>query len=107
MLYELLCCQAPARGSLIEITQKVRQGQIVPPRSVNPLVPKPLDAICRKAMSLRPDDRYASASQLRAEIERWLDDAPVRAMPEPLWSHLRRWIRKHPTLASTLSVVVA
>ena len=49
-----------------------------------PAVPRPLDAICRKAMALRPDDRYASALDLAADVERWLADEPVSAEREPL-----------------------
>jgi serine/threonine protein kinase len=41
-------------------------------RSVNPAVPKALDAICAKAMSPRPEGRYASARALAEAIDQWL-----------------------------------
>ena len=40
-------------------------------------MPKPLEAICLKAMSLRPGDRYGKPNQLADDIERWLADERV------------------------------
>ncbi len=54
------------------------------PRAVNKDVPAPLAAVCRKAMALRPGDRYGAALEPGAELERWLADEPVTAWREPL-----------------------
>ena len=52
--------------------------------------PKPLDAIVRKAMAERPEDRYASAEALAADVARYLGRLPVSAYPEsPLAKALR------------------
>ena len=42
------------------------------PRSVTADVPEAIDAICRKALSVRPDDRYATASAMRADLDAFL-----------------------------------
>lgn len=105
ILYELLTNQAPASGSLLQITHKITSGSIPHCRAIQPLVPKPIEAICSKAMALEYDDRYESASELRAEIERWLDDSPVAAYEEPLMVRAKRWMRKHQTLVSTLLAI--
>ncbi len=42
------------------VLRKVQAGDFPRPRQVNPDVPAPLEAICLKAMALRPGDRYAS-----------------------------------------------
>ncbi len=106
ILYEILSGQPPASGTLLEVIRTVTTGKVVPARAVNHQVPKTLDAICSKAMALAPPDRYDSASELRSDIERWLDDAPVKAYVEPIWIRCSRWLRKHPATVSTLSSVV-
>jgi serine/threonine-protein kinase len=78
-----------------ELLAKVRRGDFPPTRAVKPDVPVALDAICRKAMALAPSNRYATASELTADLEHWLADEPVAAYPEPLRVRLGRWGRRH------------
>ena len=87
----------------------MRRGEFPPPRAVNPVVPRPLEAVCLKAMALKPADRYASALALAADIEHWLADEPVTCWREPFGPRLRRWVRKHSRLvtATTVAFLVA
>ncbi len=109
-LYTLLTGKKSVDGDLVEVLRKVQRGDIVPPRQVNPACPEPLDAICRKAMSVNPNDRYASALDLAQDVELWLSDEPVSAWREPPLVRAGRWVRKHRTLVATalatLSVAV-
>jgi serine/threonine-protein kinase len=50
ILYEILCGQAPASGTLLEVVRTVTTGKVPPVRSVYAQVPKTLEAICSKAM---------------------------------------------------------
>src|SRR5262249_10958474 len=60
-LYALLTGQAPLRGNDPgELLRRASRGEWVPPRRVKKGVPAALDAICRKAMALKPQDRYAT-----------------------------------------------
>ncbi len=98
-LYAVLAGQAPVRGrDTAEILEKVRQGNWPPPHEVKPSVPRALDAVCRKAMALKPEDRYGSALELAADVERWLADEPVKAWREPWPTRARRWARRHRTV---------
>lgn len=106
-LFYLLTGQPPVDGdSLGEVLQRVEAGDFRPPRTLTPTTPKPLDAICRKAMSHAPGDRYASPQLLAADVERFLADEPVTAYREPLLIRARRWMRKHQTLAATTAAVL-
>lgn len=106
-LYCLMTGKPPVRGkTLAEILHCVQNGEIDPPKSIHAATPVPLQAICLKALSLDPLDRYPSPSQLAADIERFLADEPVSASPDPLTVHARRWVRKHPAISSTVAAVV-
>jgi serine/threonine-protein kinase len=94
-LYELLTGRvAFPTGDL----DAVRRGGFAPPRRVNPAVPRALEAVCLKAMAPRPEDRYASALALAADVDHWLADEPVGAWPDPPGARLRRWARRHARL---------
>ena len=110
VLYALLTAQSPLGSSASDIVEAVKQGNIVPVRSLNPRIPRPLAAICQKAMAHQPVQRYASALDLGADIECWLADEPVRAFREPWTDRAFRWMRKHRlpvAVASALLVVTS
>ena len=70
--------------------------------------PKPLRAICQKAMSENPLDRYADAENLSDDVRAWLADEPVSAYRESLVESSVRWMRKHRswTFAGIASLVL-
>jgi tetratricopeptide (TPR) repeat protein/tRNA A-37 threonylcarbamoyl transferase component Bud32 len=105
-LYSLLTNQLPFRGKVAEVLPQVQRGAWRPARQVNPAVPPALEAVCARAMALRPEDRYASAVELAGEVEHWLADEPVAAYPEPAGARLRRWMRKHPRRVTAVGVLL-
>jgi len=106
ILYSLLTGKPPVEGGeTAEILARVRRGEIPAPREVKPWVPKPLEAVCRKAMALKPGDRYATPKELAADLKRWLADEPVSAWREPWGVRARRWVGKHRTLVTTAAAV--
>jgi eukaryotic-like serine/threonine-protein kinase len=97
-LYILLTGKKPYDGTTdAEVMERVKVGQFFPPRQVKPGTPPALDAICRKAMAFKPEDRYGTALALAADIEHWLADEPVAAYPEPWYTRAARWTRRHRT----------
>jgi serine/threonine-protein kinase len=84
----------PSR-SIAEVIARVRRGHFASPRGVKPSVPRALEAICLKAMALKPEDRYASALELATDVERWLADEPVLAYREGLSLRVARWARRN------------
>jgi serine/threonine protein kinase/tetratricopeptide (TPR) repeat protein len=103
-LYYLLTGRSPFEGDQTDAgSEKGQKGEFLRPRSARPDVPRPLEAVCLKAMALHPEDRYASARDLADEIERWLAGGPVSAYPEPWVIRLRRWMGRHRTLVSSVA----
>ena len=105
-LYCLLTGRAPVDvGDLLEVITRVGKGDIPTPRSVDPTIARPLEAICRKAMALEPADRYPCAA-LAEDVTHWLDNAPVSAYQEPASVRAGQWIRRHQRLVSSAVAAV-
>jgi serine/threonine-protein kinase len=81
----------------------------VSPRRLAAGTPAPLEAVCLKALSKRPADRYASARELADEVNHFLVDEPVSAYREPLAARAGRWTRRHRTgvIAAGAALAVA
>jgi serine/threonine-protein kinase len=82
LLYELLTGRPPFTGdSPVAIAyQHVRENPI-PPSRVDPDVPAWADAIVLKAMAKSPADRYQTAGDMRADLQRAASGLPVAAAP--------------------------
>ncbi|MGZ3382263.1 MAG: serine/threonine-protein kinase, partial [Isosphaeraceae bacterium] len=106
-LYCLLTGRAPfAEKDLTRLLERVQCGDYEPPRRLNRSIPRALEAVCLKAMALRPDDRYPSAGTLAHDIERWLADEPVSAFREPWPARLARWARRHRPLITGMAALL-
>jgi serine/threonine protein kinase/tetratricopeptide (TPR) repeat protein len=106
-LYCLLTGKVAFEGEEVgAILREVQTGNFPPPRQIESAVPVALDAVCRKAMELRPEDRYPTPRTLAADIENWLADEPVTAYGEPLRVRAGRWLRRHQTVVSATAAAV-
>lgn len=95
-LYGILTKQTPFRAGLKEdVLSRVRRGEFLAPRAANRRVPRALEAICLKAMSLDWQARYHSCQQLADDLERWLADEPVSVYREGFIDRGFRVIRHH------------
>jgi len=89
VLYFLLTRQAPRAGT--QSGDGVGQPPIVPPRQRDRAVSRRVEAICLKALSADPGQRYASAAGLAADVTRFLNGQAVAAHREGLPERLVRW----------------
>jgi eukaryotic-like serine/threonine-protein kinase len=60
-------------------------------------LPRPLRAICEKAMAADPDARYQSAAELTADLAHYLNGAPVSAYSEGILERVGRIYARHST----------
>lgn len=113
VLYELLTGHSPfptRTGEIDELLSRMledRRG--APPRLMDErrgLTPA-VESIVRRCLEPDPAHRYQSAAQLREDLDRHAQHLPLRHAPEPSWRERgRKWMRRHPRLTSTSSIVL-
>ncbi len=102
ILFEILTNRAPYVSTKrkrmerdLELHNLAVTGMVPSPRSINSKIPKPLDAICLKALAKEQADRYDTAKDLADDLERYLADEPVLAKRDTLVERIGRTVRRH------------
>jgi WD40 repeat protein/serine/threonine protein kinase len=107
ILYEMLTGRPPFRGdSPLETIEQVRSWEPVPPRLLQPKVPRDLETICLTCLRKEPPRRYASALALAEDCRAFLAGEPIRARATSWWERAAKWARRRPALASLYAVSV-
>jgi serine/threonine protein kinase/tetratricopeptide (TPR) repeat protein len=107
-LYELLTFQAAFQATdRNKLMDQVLHEEPPRPRKLNAEVPRDLETIVQKAMAKDPVHRYQTATELAADLKRFVEDRPIRArrvrVPERLW----RWCRRNPVVAGLTAGLAA
>jgi serine/threonine-protein kinase len=99
ILYEILTGQPPFTGpDTLTVLELVIKSPPTPPRARVATIAAALEAVCLKALAKQPALRYARASDLAQEVQRYLADEPVEALREGPLTRLARWGRQHRSL---------
>ncbi len=92
VLYAMLTGRPPFQASTpVETLMQVLERDPVPPRQLDPDVDRDLDTICTKCLQKESHQRYATAQEVVAEIERYQRGEPLSARPISPWELLSRW----------------
>lgn len=94
VLYEVVAGHRPfGSEDPVELYTQIRTANPPPMAEFNPAAPAPLEAIARRCLAKKPQDRYASAADLAADLERWLagDSPTATQLPKPRRAR-RSWI---------------
>jgi eukaryotic-like serine/threonine-protein kinase len=103
ILYFLLTGRPPfVAASTLDTLVQVLEGEVIVPRLINPLVARDLERICLCCLEKSPETRYAAATTLAEDLERFVRDEPVQARPPGLKPFLIHWMRRQPALVSRL-----
>src|SRR5262249_7064585 len=73
---------------------------------LNREVPRDLVTIVHKAIDRDPRQRYATAGELAADVQRYVEDEPIKARPLSPTEQLARWCRRNPVLAGMVGAVI-
>lgn len=69
--------------------------------------PSDVDCLVLKAAHPDPQQRYASPSELAADIERYLSGRPILARPPSTWYQTQKFVQRHKLPVITGSLVLA
>jgi eukaryotic-like serine/threonine-protein kinase len=112
ILFEMIAGQHPfpeptGKLPLLEVIRYLTQqrGKVPSLREANPGVSWGLDSILRKCLAPDPSKRYARARDLAEDLNRFLDDLPLRhAREASLRERLAKLARRNPRLCGNTSI---
>lgn len=72
-MYEMLTGRVPFEGdSTVAVALQHIQGEMIPPRMLEPVIPVSIEKIILKCTQKKPEQRYASATELIVDLKRGL-----------------------------------
>ncbi len=93
ILYEMLTGRPPFKAdSVIATIQQVREQDPLPPRLVQPKVPRDLEIICLKCLEKKPVNRYPTAAALAHDLHAYLQGEPISAQSLSILDQVARSI---------------
>ena len=96
-LYEMLTLRpAFAESDRLKLIERISNGAVPKPRSIDPRIPSDLETIVLKAMAAEPGERYVSAQALAEDLERFLADRTILARRSSSRERAWRWCRRNP-----------
>jgi serine/threonine protein kinase/Flp pilus assembly protein TadD len=90
-LYEAITWQPPFRGSDPQDTlSQILSRDPLPPRRLNPRIPKDLETMVLKCLRKNPGERYGTAEALAQDLRRFVRGDPIEARPQRALERLAR-----------------
>jgi serine/threonine protein kinase len=107
-LYHLLVGRPPFQASSPAETmlQSLEEDPILP-RVLNRRIDRDLETICLRCLHKDRELRFASASDLADDLDRYLRHEPIVSRPLNSWERLMRWRRRNPMVALLSGSLVA
>ena len=105
-LYELATKRSAFESAdRIKLIYLITETTAPNPRSIDPEIPRDLETIILKAIEKEPSRRYGSANEMALELNRFLNDEPIKARRVKLHEQAMRWARRNRSLAAALFCV--
>ncbi|CAG1000407.1 Serine/threonine-protein kinase PknB [Planctomycetaceae bacterium] len=106
-LYELAALSPMFDGDTeARLMQQVLQEEPKSPRSRNGAVPRDLETIITVAAAKAPNDRYATAGALAADLRAFAQGLPISARAPSTFHYLKLFYRKNKALAHSMAAAL-
>ena len=99
ILYQMLTGERPFRGNLRMLLDQIIHDEPLYPQRLNSAVPRDLATICLKCLEKSPERRYATARELKSDLDRFLEGRPITARPVSAVERGWRWCTRNPVPA--------
>jgi WD40 repeat protein/serine/threonine protein kinase len=100
-LYEILTLVPAFPGEdLVDLLRRIREVEPTPPRKLAPRIPIELETIVMKAMAKAGGERYQTAAELADDLDRFLNDRPIRASRASFLTRAGKWTRRYRRLVA-------
>jgi WD40 repeat protein len=107
ILYELLTGRPPFRADTpLATALAVVYDEPVPPRRLQPKVPRDLETVCLQCLHKDAARRYSSALALADDLRRFRSGELIHARTAPVWERAWYRARRHPVVATLVVVVL-
>lgn len=109
IFYHILTYVPPfEKTQLRKLLENVKKGNFEPPRKRRPAlkIPRELEAICLKAMSMQPINRYRSVEHFAQDIRNYIGHFEVRAYKAPRWVRFWNMCKRNPVKSSVVAAVL-
>ncbi len=107
LLYECLTGRAPfLSSSVVETARMICNDDPLPPRRLQPEIPRDLETICLRCLEKDPVRRYSSALALADDLRRYSRGEPILARPTPPWERGIKWCRRRPAHALLIALAM-
>jgi WD40 repeat protein len=105
LLYECLTGRPPFKAATaLDTLMQVVSEDPVPPRQLQPKVPRDLETVCLTCLHKEAGKRYATAEALAEDLRRWQGGEPITARPVGRLERLAKWARRRPAAAALIAV---
>jgi WD40 repeat protein/tRNA A-37 threonylcarbamoyl transferase component Bud32 len=107
IFYHMLTGRPPFQAATIfQTLEQVRSVDVVPPSRLQPGLPCDAETICLKCLEKNPHRRYADATDLAEDLDRFLAGRAILARPTPAVERFGKWVRRRPAVAMLSAAVV-
>ena len=108
ILFYLLAGRPPFVGP--NVLHVIHQAAATPAprlRSLAPSANQDLETIVGRCLESEPKARYQSAGALAEDLDHWLKHEPINAKRSGFFTYGRRWVRRNPSTAALVTLLVA